>query len=334
MWGQITCHDSTDKVLFSHHWHINCCRSHSIDLSISVMIIFSLVAVVQVCLIDDNVNQFSKKDESLIIAEAYLSDKLFTRFFWLLVSSDWSTHAKIYIRTTTSCVRTVNMSRLDGLVWCHTVFLTIISHSVHWTRHFFSQFMLYLSVANKSCISIISLCRNVVIEQSVFVQYHLPIIVTEINDQNRCISESCLDIWVTSFFLHISLLSVNKLIQSCLLWADISALWFGQINLVSVLLFVTFVFCHMLLSLLGHLSFFSFSNAHLSSLQSQSEATTTMNLLICTLDLTDNLRLSVDWAGLITTIQKHQSKVLLHYWWEICCLLFTSSGRWTLICQS
>ena len=224
MWRQITCHDGISKVLFSYHWCINHHRSHSISLLISVMIVFSFIAVTQVHLTDDNADWFSKKDKSLIITKTYLPDKLFTRFSQLLVSSDWSTHTKIYIRAMTSCVRTVNMSRLDSLVWCHTVFLTIIFHLIHWIRHLLSQFTLYLSVANELCISITFFCGNVIIEQSVFIWYHLLIIITEINDQNRCISESCLDIQVTSFFLHISLLSVNKLIQFHLSWTDISAL--------------------------------------------------------------------------------------------------------------
>ena len=194
--------------------------------------------------------------------------------------------------------------------------------------------MLYLSVANKSCISIISFCENVVIEQSVFVQYHLFIVVTEINDQNECISKLCLNIQVTSFFLHVSLLSVNKLIQSCLLWTDILIFWFDQINLVSVLLFVTLTFHHMSLLLLNHLSFFLFLNVHLSSFWSWSRPTIITDLLICTLNLTDDLKLSVSWAESITAIQKCQNKVLLHHWWEICCLSLTSSERWMSICWS
>ena len=334
MWRQITCHDDISKVLSSHHWCINHHRSHSISLSISIMTVFDLVAVVWVCLIDDNVNQFSKEGKSLIVTETYLSDKLLTRFSQLLVSSGWSICVKIYIKATTSCVRTVNTSRLDGLVWCCTVFLTIIFHFIHWIRHLLSQFTLHLSVVNKSCISIIFFCENVVIKQSVFVQYYLFIVVTEINDWNECISESCLDIWVTSFFLHISLLSVNKSIQSHLLWADILIFWFSQINLVLILLFVTLTFHHMLLSSLSHFLFFLFSNTHLSSLQSQSRATIITDLLICALDLTDDLRLSVGWAGLVITIQKCQSEVSLHHQWKICCLLFTSSERWTSICWS
>ena len=293
MWGQITHHDGIDKVLFSHHWCINYHRSHSISSSISVIIIFSLVVIVWVCLISDNANWFSKKNKSLIIIKTYLSDKLFTRFFWLLVSSDQSICVKIYIRATTSCVRTVNMSRLDSLVQCCTVFLTIIFHSVHWIRHFLDQFTLYLSVINELCISIIFFCRDVVIKQSVFIQYHLFIVVTEINDWNECISESCLDIQVTSFSLHISLLSVNKLIQFCLLWTDILTLWFSQINLVLILLFVTLTFHHMSLLLFSHLLFFLFLNVHLSFLQSQSRTTIITDLLICILNLTDNLKLFV-----------------------------------------
>ena len=131
MWEQITHHDSTDKVLFSYHWHINHHRSHNISLLISIMTVFDLVAVAWVCLIDGNANQFSEKDKSLIVVETYLLNKLFTRFFWLLISSGQSTCAKIYIRATTSCVKTVNMSRLDSLVWCCTVFFTIIFHFVH-----------------------------------------------------------------------------------------------------------------------------------------------------------------------------------------------------------
>ena len=164
MWGQITHHDSIGKVLFSHHWCINHHRSHSINLLISVMTVFDLVAVVWMHLTDDNVNQFSKKDKSLIVTKIYLSDKLFTRFSWLLVSSGWSTCVKIYIRATISHVRTVNTFRLDNLVWCCTVFLTIIFHLIYWIRHLLNQFTLHLSVANESCISIIFFHEDIVIE--------------------------------------------------------------------------------------------------------------------------------------------------------------------------